>query len=371
MTESEPRSKRAVATREVEAYPGARKPEQAAGRPREGCEPLGAGVSRMVADAQLRDTFRTLFACELLDCTVGWPARTQAPAAWLRDGDVCIELARSPLHPQAQLALSLSAHGAALLADAVLGGRVASGIAALSGELSDAECGVLAYAAARLLATSKEPWVVRDVRPCRGSAGLATDAVVWPMAWQTSLATLDGALWLSPTLAEAPRLAARHRLEVSLFDQVDSDSLAKLAVGDVWVSEGASLTLTSEGLAGPVLLSVPGTSTRLHAQLRRNRVHCARAGRDAARISASHRSGGTSAAAAKPSDLVQVELVIGGQTVDLLELAELGCGTSMEVQCRGEQPGELRVDGVALATGSLLSWRGMVGLHIDTLCSSR
>jgi hypothetical protein len=152
--------------------------------PLERDEQLGDGLRAIVDEPQLRDCFRALFAHELATLNPGWPCQVD-PAAlstWLRAGDVAVELARSPAREPLALLLVLPAESAVRLVDAVLGAPASSAIASASGQPSEAECGVLAYAAARLLAAQRSPgWVLRDVRPA-ADVRPTTSMVVWPVA---------------------------------------------------------------------------------------------------------------------------------------------------------------------------------------------
>ena len=223
-------------------------------------------------------------------------------------------------------------------------------MASASGRPSDAECGVLAYLAARLLASGREntsaAWLVRDVRPALPDGGLASDAVVWPLAVHSSLGSLETTLWLSPLLLAAqPR---QHTLSLSVAERVDSELLAQLAVGDVWLSEGSPLTLTSEGLTGPVQLSVAGCDTVLSGRLARGKVRIALAP-PAPRVERESES---------------VELVIATCSTSFLELAGLASGNAVTVDVSGRQPAQIRHRGAVIATGELVSFRGALGIRV-------
>ncbi|MDB4985767.1 MAG: hypothetical protein JWN04_945 [Myxococcaceae bacterium] len=326
--------------------------------------PLGQDLRAIVGQPQLGDTFEKLFACALLDVEVGWPRLIEgrsakenersAARAWLRAGDVVIELARSPASSPLELGLSLGASSAVQLVDALLGGRVGSTISSASGQPSEAECGVLAYAAARLVAATRQPWILRDVRDWEGPDG-GPSMLLWPVALRTSMGTLDATVWLSRALAEHGQ--ARHPVEVLVQESAVSGQLDRLTVGDVWLCEGSGLTLTSEGLTGPVVVSVTGTAARLSAQLRRNRVRV-RGPAGATKDGGAQPFVGSSAAQ-EP-----VELVIGGSSLTLLELAQLASGQLFDLHCDGAREGALCRGGVTFARGQLVAWRGAIGLRV-------
>ena len=322
---------------------------------------LDQTVRAWVEHPLVRDAFRALFAAELLDCKVSWPHVAPSFVGTSRAGDVCVELARSAAHSAEQLDLSLTADSAARLIDALLGGRPASSMASAAGRPSDAECGVLAYGAARLLASrsdnaaaarsralgrASEEWLVRDVRPAEQEVGRVSGGIVWPLALRSSLGTLEASVWLSEAwVAAQPR---QHTLSLTLAERVDSETLAQLAVGDVWLSEDSTLTLTSEGLTGPVLLAVAGCDAVLPGRLARGKVRTALAQ--------------PPPAVASPTE--PIELVISTRDTSLLELARLASGGTLAVDASGRAPAAILHRGDVIATGELISWRGALGIRV-------
>jgi len=314
---------------------------------------LGASVNEVLAGLQLRDTFRTLFAGELLTCGVGWPRRVRAERAidWLREPDVVVELTRSLPSEAFALALVVHGDGGARLCDRLLGAPSTSGVASRSGRPSEAECGVLAYAAARLAAAHGDAWLVRDVRPAALPGGGAQSLVLWPIAVECTTGSFELTLCLSPSLADAlPDVL----LEVVLHEQLPPDQAQPmLAVGEVWVSDQLPLTDTSEGLTGPVTLRAPGSAHLASARLGARYVRL-RASDDLQR--APH----ASAVAGGP----QIELVIARRALSFSALAALASGARCFVGELGQEPVLLRQGGNTLARGELVLWRAALGVRL-------
>jgi flagellar motor switch/type III secretory pathway protein FliN len=316
------------------------------------CVPLDAALTTVVQDPRLSDTFRALFAGELRAGTVGWPCRVEGRAApaWLRDGDVLVELSRAPQSEPLELAISLRADVATCLVEALLGAKVSSRLASAAGQPSEAECGVLAYAAARLLASHGAAWIVRDVRRSSVAARLQeSPRVLWPVSVESSLGKLEATLWLSPALANS--LGGRHALEVLLHEQLREAS--ELTAGEVWLSDDWPLTNTTDGLLGPVTLRVPGCATMLGAQLSKHHVQLS-ADRLAPRKPSPDASGSRA----------NVEVVIATRGVSLTELAELRSGSRCFVGEVGSQTVLLSIEGQPPARGELVIWRGALGVRI-------
>ena len=254
---------------------------------------LGASVNEVLAGLPLRDTFRTLFAGELLACSVGWPRRVRAERAvdWLREPDVVVELTRSLPSETFALALVVHGEGGARLCDRLLGAPSTSGMASRSGRPSEAECGVLAYAAARLAAAHGGRLAgTRRASRSRSPPAPNESLVLWPIAVECTIGSFELTLCLSPSLADTlPDVL----LEVVLHEQLPPDhAQPTLAVGEVWVSDQSPLTNTSEGLTGPVTLRAPGSAHLASARLGGHYVRLRAAGRACGARAAPRRSQG-------------------------------------------------------------------------------
>lgn len=320
----------------------------------EGRTTLGTPVNDVCAGLALRDTFRALFAGELLGCRVGWPRLVSAgrSSEWLRDGDLLVELARSLPHEAFELGIVFPAAAAALLSDRLLGAPSSSGMASRVGTPSDAECGVLAYASARLAAAHGSEWLVRDVRPFFGRAPdsplrpalvIADEMVLWPVVIDTTVGKLEVTLCLSASLASS---LPAVELQGLLHENLGSDETPALAVGEVWVSDRLPLTHTSLGLTGPVTLRVPDCERLLPARLSEHYVSCTP--ESARPAPASH----------------EVELVIVSRLVEFSALAAMASGARCFVGEVGREPVSVRRRGQTIARGELIVWRGALGVRI-------
>jgi hypothetical protein len=295
----------------------------------ESCSRLDQSLRAIVEASAARDTFRASFGGNLHETTVGWPVFRQRPA--LRESDILIELTTGT-HTAFELALAIPAESAARWVDRALGGSGESGIASSAGTLSEAECGVLAYLAARACAAIGGVRVC-DVAPV--AARTLEPSVAWPLALAGPTGRCDLQCLLASWRAEAN--ADRYRLGISVYDSAPSVSFA---AGEVWISERWNLTSTSDGLAGEVQLSVDGCAAPLAAFMSSGRVHAV----------------GPGIAAADT-----VELLLASQPVRFIDLATIAAGEPFAI---GTSEVELRRAGTTIARGELVSWRGAVGVRI-------
>jgi flagellar motor switch/type III secretory pathway protein FliN len=293
----------------------------------EPCCALDLRPREIVEAPAVRDTFRALLGGELHSLSVGWPVFTASTTA--RASDVAIELTRGG-ETAFELALLIPSESAARWVDRALGGTGESGLAGVSGSLSDGECGVLAYLASRAC-RELAPLQVRDVR-----SGARLDAcVLWPLALESALGRVALTCALAPWYAEG--FVDRHRLTVSVFDRAPD----AFHPGEVWISDRWNLSSTSEGLAGEVQLSVAGCASRLSAIVGDGQL----------------RAQGPSAVRDP------VELVLAEQALQFAELARLAAGEPAPISFTHAV--ELRAQGRTLARGELVSWRGAVGVRIN------
>jgi hypothetical protein len=287
------------------------------------CRALDTRAREIMEAPSARDTFRASLGGDFHSLQVGWPVLTPRPA--LRASDVLIELTRGTASAF-ELALVLDATSAAAWVDRALGGNGESGIASSSGSLSEAECGVLAYLAARICKR------LGAMQVCDVRTRATLDAcVLWPI-------TLDGRVLaqcaLAPWLADG--LVGLHRLRVSVFDRGPST----VQVGEVWISDRWNLSSASDGLAGEVLLRVEGCAQGLSAIVSGGRVQ-----------------------ATGPSTLAdQLELVLGSEPKSFGELARIAGGEPFTHAPWREA--ELRKGDEVIARGELVSWRGAIGLRV-------
>jgi hypothetical protein len=313
---------------------------------------LAALFQPFLRDLEVRDVVRALFDGALTACASGWP-RLVGPASlasWLRRSDIFVELTCAPARQSFALAIALHADSATLVVDRLLGAAHRSGAASDSGGPSEAECGLLAYVAARLCTASRAPLIVRDVRRTAILGELERETlVVWPFALTSTFGMLHGNLLISPAMLEP--LATTVVVTMALRGRLSStDTLAELASGDLLVSDEWSLTNTSDGLFGPVLLAARGTDTVFRGQLANGAVQACMPLEQASED--------------------ELELVIAERRSSLLELAQLASGAPFPFIPTEDQPTVLRRDGQVVAIGELIVHQGALGLRVREVKSS-
>lgn len=308
---------------------------------------ITAPFELLLREPSLRDAVRALFGGTLQTVTPGWPRMAAGAqlAQWLRAGDVLVELAHAPARAAFELGIVLHAESATRLVERLLGAEVLSGTPHVTGAPSEAERGVLAYAAARLCVESARDLLVRDVRDAAGAPALAHERMlVWPFSLATSWGVHHGTLLLGEPLASASTL--RASLRVALRDRFEPAALAQLVPDDVLVSDHWTLTHTTQGLSGDAWITSEGTPTAWRARV----------------------SDGSLRVLA-PSELAhadQLELVLATRTASLLELARLGSGEPLAIHVEPKRV-TLAHGGHVLGHGELVSHRGEVGIRVREL----
>lgn len=311
-------------------------------------DPAGTALTQALSASRWRDTFRVLFRREPHECRPDWPRKVCAEtlARWLRPSDVLVELSPLPAREPLTLAIALHAESATRMVEWLLGAPESASMASRCGEPSEAECGVLAYAAARLCAAVSRDWQVRDVRSARDDRLLAHAVqVLWPITLRFGEAPISASLLLSR--ACAAHTCARERVEVLVRDVPEPGLVDALAPGQVLVSDRWTLTPTSTGAAGDVWLSVSGIDTQLAAQLDGDRV--------------------VARAPASADEPEQLALVISHCAIDMPALAALAEGTPTPIMPVGQEPARLRLGARELARGELIVHRGALGIRIGEL----
>ncbi|MET0343892.1 MAG: FliM/FliN family flagellar motor C-terminal domain-containing protein [Polyangiales bacterium] len=303
---------------------------------------LGDAVRALITDAALAEAFTATTGASLTGVVVDWPRHVMRDdlARWLRHGDVLVELAHTPARAPLELGIALRADSAIRWIERILGGSASSAVPSAIGAPSEAECGVLAYAVARLCAVHASDFVVRDVRIAPPPPALPDALVLWPISLRTSFASLEALMLLAPSLAASTH--ARHTIELVVRDVLASD--APLARGDVFTSDRWTLTDTTTGLTGPLRVATSGISTELSARLERGTITV------------------TGPASASPAD--EVTLVLATRDLSLAEIAALTAGAPCAFPNVGAQPALLRRDGHSVAEGELVVHRGALGVRI-------
>jgi len=308
---------------------------------------LAAPFEHLLRGPEMCGVVRTLLDGELRGCVPGWPRLRDDRLAgrWLRGSDVLIELAHQPPRSDFELAIALHADSATRVVERLLGAQESAAVASSSGSPSEAECGVLAYVAARLCAASASSLCVRSVRRCDPREALDPEPLLlWPVAVASSFGPLQATLLLSLGALEQWPLSAC----VSLFlrDRCEPAELRELSRGDLLLSDAWTLTPTTEGLTGDVLVGTAGADGVLTARLAR---------------------GALEARAVVDGSEEQLELVLTRRTLPLLALARFAAGEPLALAPAEGESASLRWRGTELARGELVVRRGAVGLRIDEL----
>ena len=256
---------------------------------------------------------------------------------------VIVSLGFGPAPDAAAAWLWLDAAFASNLVDRALGGRGQLGIATATGLPSEAECGVLAYLAARSARAFESVWI-RDVVASRDSPPSAS--IVWPLSVRWNGGSGVARLGLGASFNHA-LLSAR----IGWFDGLSEAALTALEVGDVLISDGVALSATTRGLAGSCLLHVRGLSDTLRVVLESNQLH----GRRAERV--------------KPrTDELFVELQ--ALALSVADLARLTAGGEITLPPAQAAQVQLTRNEQPLAQGELVQVAGSIGVRICAISPS-
>lgn len=189
---------------------------------------------------------------------VGHPLRAPAIGTQARTPVAIVSLGIRHSGAPREATLTLDAAFATNLVDRALGGRGQLGLATAGALPSEAECGVLAYLAAKLSKSFDGLWI-RDTYASPHpplSQGLS-----WPISvrWQEG----SGVVWLDWPGADDTGLMC----QLGWFDRMSDADLKALEPGDVLLSDSWPLSLTTQGVAGPCALRAAGVHGTLHALL--------------------------------------------------------------------------------------------------------
>lgn len=304
---------------------------------------LGRLVAPLVHHPAAAALARTLWGGSPTAFALGIPQRNDGPGfgPLARPDDAVVELVRVPQSGSRRVALALPQREAARMVDFVLGG---DGQLAHVLSLLEAEQGVLAYIVARACADLGLPYQVCDVQLAGAWQGGATfrDGVVWALALETPLGLIDLRLSLSPQEAEAT--PGQHPCAISLRDRIAAQDLEALAPSDVLWSDAWPLTLTAQGLVGPVEVAVAGSAERLQAQLDGQSLRVT--------------------GPAPPLGPDEVELKIAEDRLSFAELAALAHGDAHALRAVPSATVVLMQGARELALGTLVMHRGALGLRV-------
>lgn len=307
---------------------------------------LGRAITSQVAHVDLREALRKQLQLGALHARVGWPRAAQSAEAGLAlqrgqlfGGRTCVQLEALP--SGAACAVLLHNDQASALVDRVLGGPGKLGVAGKAGALSDAECGVLAYFAARCGAALQR-FRVLDVGAVEDALAepLGRAVLTWPVRLTSQELTLDLTLLLT---SELP--AGKYRVDVLVCDGLDESALVGLREGDLLVSEQWPILATTRGLEASVELRVSGCEERLTAVLQGDLLRVR---------GVTQRAGGK-----------QAELVLGSLELTFAELAALASGEARSLSVNATAV--LWLGEQAVVRGTLVHYQRAVALRVDEL----
>jgi hypothetical protein len=229
---------------------------------------------------------------------------------------------------------------AAELVERVLGGTGRGLVPSRAGLPSAAECGVLAYFAARCVRACGVDLRVQDVTCDAISADLAP-AILWPVRIVAENALKLDLKLVFANEAYCPKQPLSAKL--SLVDTLEPEQLHGLEPGDLLTSDQWSLHSTLAGMSGLLELSVAGSSERALVALEG----------DALRLAP-----GPLAARAHHS----AELVVAALSLRFSELADLLAGENSI--CPTLREASLEAHGEVVARGRLVHFMGQLALEV-------
>jgi hypothetical protein len=303
---------------------------------------------------ELREVLRhTLQLDGDVSSACGWP-RTLLAAGhaerWLSGPRILCTFSHASDGEQPLVHLALPVDQAVALVDLCLGGSGKPSVPCQAGAPTDAECGVLAYLAARCVRICAPELLLRDVATRR-----AAELSSWPDgAWLWPLRLVLGSLELELGLivgAGAPLSQRTLRAELVIRDELEPSALAALAAGDLLLCEEWPGQFTHRGLSGTCELSVPALAAGLRVALEAGQVRALREGSPA-------RGPG------------RARLVLADIDATLYQLAQLASG-QCALPVTALPRARLELDGAHVASGRLVRYGGALALEVGELASMR
>ncbi len=239
--------------------------------------------------------------------------------------------------------LWLDAAFASNLVDRALGGRGQLGIATAAALLSDAECGVLAYLAARTARGFEGLWI-RDVYATRDTPPKAQ--IVWPVSLR-----FHGGYGIARLGWHASSVNAALPAQIGWLDNLGNEDLRALDIGDVLIDDGVHglpLSTTTRGLAACGVMRVQGLAETLSVVVDGSVLH----GRRGERVKT------------RPGELF---VVLHDLHLPVCDIATLACGGHTVIPAKQTAHVQLRRGEAQIAQGELVQIGSAIGVRILTL----
>jgi hypothetical protein len=304
---------------------------------------LGSALRAAIAHPAVTEFVRRSLSIRELACVVGLPRRVSAHvlARWPSGPHVRVRLGRGAQFDATSCEVALPGEQAVELVDRILGGTGRGLAASKAGLPSAAECGVLAYFAARCIRACGADLRVQDVSSEPLSLA-GPQAVLWPIRVAASDDLKLDLKLVFPSIADCPQPWLSARL--ALADTLPEAQLAGLCAGDLLLGDAWSLHSTTAGLSGLLELSVPGSAERAQIALEGSVLR--------------HTRGALTARTSQTAELVIAELKLS--FAELSELLGEGC-----FPCPRLGQASLEMRGSVVARGRLVRFLGQLALEIS------
>ncbi len=286
--------------------------------------------------------------------------------------------------PEHRLVIECAPSEAARLVDLTLGGDGEQGFAQVAQPLDDLSLGVLAYLAARVLASSTSDFVLRAVLRSKHELldALGSGSVlVVPTALQVARHQLSLRVLLPLSAAErlrpqpgAARPAWLDSVPLTLCAEagratLELTDLAILAAGDVVLLDHSGLAREPSGFCGEIALRVAGSGVQLRCEAADNTLlvthHAQHEERTMTTGHLLDPQRTEHATAALPADApIELCAELARFTLPLGELSLLGPGQVLSTGRRIGEAVTLRAAGRAIAEGELVDVDGETGVRI-------
>jgi hypothetical protein len=310
---------------------------------------LGSAFRAAIAHPAVTEFVRRSLQIREPACALGLPRRVSPHVLtrWPSGPHVRVKLGRGAQFDATSCEVALPGEQAVELVDRILGGTGRGLAASKVGLPSAAECGVLAYFAARCIRASGADLRVQDVT-LEPLSLAATHAVLWPIRVAASDDLKLDLKLIFPGTADCPQTPLSARL--ALADTLPEAQLMGLCAGDLLVGEAWSLHSTTAGMSGLLELSVPGSAERAQIALEGGLLR--------------HTRGALTARTSQTAELVIAELTLG--FAELADLLGEAC-----IPCPELGQAALEIRGSVVARGRLVRFLGQLALEVEERSSAR